>query len=143
MIIAELKRKVRELKQFENVIRAQNSINDSVPLVWGKFFDLRDGRKSVALYSLSKLASMNKDEYKSVINEYFARVYYEIYIHKGIIDATIYDPSLLEQLGLLPTADEADVKKRFRELAMKHHPDKGGDAEKFINLMNVYRELNG
>jgi len=143
LIIAELKRKVRELKQFENVIRAQNSINDSVPLVWGKFFDLRDGRKSVALYSLSKLASMNKDEYKSVINEYFARVYYEIYIHKGIIDATIYDPSLLEQLGLLPTADEADVKKRFRELAMKHHPDKGGDAEKFINLMNVYRELNG
>jgi len=143
MIAAELKRKVRKLKKFENTIRAQNCMSDAIALVWDRFFDLRDSgnSKSTALHTLSELAAMGRDEYKAVVDEFFARVYYEIYIHNGIIDAPIYDPSLLEQLGLPPIADEAAVKKRFRDLAKKHHPDTGGDAGEFIKLMSVYREL--
>jgi len=139
---AELKRKLRKLKQFENTLRVQNNIGCGVPLVWDKYFDLRETGKSNALYSLSKLAIMSKDEYKAVTEEFFARIYYEAYIHNGIIDAPIYDAALLEQIGLPSIADEAAVKKKFRELAMQHHPDKGGDPEKFIQLMKVYRELN-
>jgi hypothetical protein len=144
MITAELKRKVRKLKQFENAVRVQNGMGDGTLLVWDRFFDLRDGSnpKSTALHTLSKLAAMGKDEYKAVVDEFFARVYYEVYIHTGIIDAPIYDPSLLEQLGLPPIVDEAAVKKRFRDLAKEYHPDTGGDAEKFIKLMAVYRELS-
>jgi len=33
------------------------------------------------------------------------------------------------------------VKKRFRELAKIYHPDVGGDAVKFIELMTLYRRL--
>jgi len=161
MIIADLKRKIRRLKQFENTVREKNNINDGVPLVWDKFFDLRNagtgvGKGSlndkgsadserfggdIAMYSLSQIMDMNKDEYKAVIDEFFARVYYEVYIHNGLIDAPIYDPELLDRIGLSPLADEQSVKKRFRELAMKYHPDKGGDPTKFIELMSVYREL--
>ena len=141
MITSELKRKVRKLKQFENTVRAQNNMEAGVPLVWSKFFDLRETGKSNALYTLSKLSSMSKDEYKSVTEEFFARVYYEIYIHNGIIDAPIYDAKLLEQIGLPPIANEITVKKKFRELAMQHHPDKGGNAEEFINLMKTYNDL--
>jgi hypothetical protein len=143
MITTELKRKVRKLKKFENTVRVQNGMGDGVPLVWDRFFDLRDcdGRKSTALHTLSELAAMSRDEYKTVVDEFFARVYYEVYIHNGIIDAPIYDPSLLEKLGLPPIADEATVKKRFRELAKEYHPDTGGNAGKFIELMKVYREL--
>ena len=141
MVTADLKRKLRQLKQYENTLRAKNSMDDSIPLVWDKFFDLRDSGKSSALYTLSKLAAMDKNAYKSVIDEFFARIYYEVYVFKGIIDAPIYDPALLEQLGLPPIADETAVKKRFRDLAKEYHPDTGGDSVKFVKLMEIYREL--
>jgi len=141
MMNADLKRKIRKLKQFEAAVRAQNNMGDDISLVWDKFFDLRETGKNTAIYGISKLSTMSKDEYKAVIEEYFARVYYEVYIFSGIIDAPVYDTILLDKLGLPPVADEAVVKKRFRELAKEHHPDKGGDAGKFIELMNVYREL--
>jgi len=143
LINAELKHKVRKLKKFENTVRVQNGMGDGVPLVWNRFFNLRniDSPKSTALHSLSELAAMSRDEYKTVVDEFFARVYYEVYIHNGIIDAHIYDPSLLDKIGLPSIADEAAVKKRFRDLAKKHHPDTGGDAAEFIKLMKVYSEL--
>jgi len=149
MITAELKRKIRKLKQFENTVRVKNNMTDGVALVWDKFFSLReagnvggaDSAGSTAMYSLSQIMQMNKDEYKAVVDEFFARVYYEVYIHNGLIDAPIYDPGLLDRIGLSPVANEEAVKKRFRELAMKYHPDKGGDPAKFIELMSVYKEL--
>jgi len=141
MITAELKRKIRKLKQFEITIRAQNGIGESTPLVWDKFFDLRETGRSTAIYSLSELTVKNKNEYKTIVDEFFAHVYYEVYIYNGFIDAPIYDQSLLEQLGLPPIADQQAVKKKFRDLAKEFHPDKGGDPEKFISLMNIYKEL--
>lgn len=36
------------------------------------------------------------------------------------------------------TADEA--KKKFRRLAMKYHPDRGGDGEKFMQLKKQYED---
>ena len=143
MSLPELKRKIRKLKQFEKTIRIQNDMNTDVPFVWDKFFDQRDtsGGKAAgnnAIYSLSDLVIMDKDGYKKVVDDFFARLYYEVYIHNGIITAAIYDPELLVKLGLSPVADAAAVKKKFRELAKKYHPDTGGDHEKFIDLMNTY-----
>lgn len=44
----------------------------------------------------------------------------------------------LEELGLDPvTATEADVKLCIKKLAMKHHPDKGGNATKFHQVMDL------
>ena len=34
-------------------------------------------------------------------------------------------------LGVEKTASADEIKKSFRKLAMKMHPDKGGDVEKF------------
>ncbi len=56
---------------------------------------------------------------------------------------SIYDPAILSKLGLLFNADENDVKKKFRELAKKCHPDAGGDAAMFIELMDSYEKLMG
>ncbi len=40
------------------------------------------------------------------------------------------DGHLYKVLGLEKNATQSDIKKAFRVLAMKHHPDKGGDQEK-------------
>lgn len=37
-------------------------------------------------------------------------------------------------LGLSEDASEDDVKKAYRKLSLEHHPDRGGDKEKFIAI---------
>lgn len=45
-------------------------------------------------------------------------------------------------LGVPENASEEEIKKRFRELAKKYHPDMGGDAEKFKKILEAYRVLS-
>ena len=50
--------------------------------------------------------------------------------------------NLYERIGLTKEASEADIKKAYRKLALQHHPDKGGDAEKFKVLSEAYAVLS-
>ena len=140
---SNLKRRIRQLKKLEITIRFCGAANHGRQLVWDAFFDLNDTPRSEAKHSLSELAAMSKEEYKRVIDEYFAQVYYEFYKENGIADENLYDPSLLAQLGLPATSDDVAIKKRFRELAKKYHPDAGGSSGKFIELMETYKKLMG
>ncbi|HXK35035.1 MAG TPA: DnaJ C-terminal domain-containing protein [Candidatus Paceibacterota bacterium] len=45
-------------------------------------------------------------------------------------------------LGIGKTATKEEVKKAFRELAHKHHPDKGGDAARFKEASEAYQVLS-
>lgn len=48
-----------------------------------------------------------------------------------------------EILGVPENADEETIKRAFRELAKKYHPDRpGGDAEKFKKIVEAYRVLS-
>ncbi|HBL84949.1 MAG TPA: hypothetical protein DDZ99_08630 [Clostridiales bacterium] len=38
-------------------------------------------------------------------------------------------------------ATERDIKRRFHELEKQYHPDLGGNANKFIELLNTYKKL--
>jgi len=139
--LSELKRKIRKLKQAEKDIRFRGSINNNAPLIWDNFFDLSNASAESGKYTLEKLADMSSEEYDIAVDEFFARVYYVFYRENGIIDVELYDPSVLGLLGLPHDADESDVKRKFRELAKIHHPDAGGDAGKFVELMKAYRGL--
>ena len=44
-------------------------------------------------------------------------------------------------LGVKKNASEAEVKKAFKKLAMKHHPDRGGDEEKFKEINEAYERI--
>lgn len=54
-----------------------------------------------------------------------------------IADMEYYD--LLEVRG---DATELDLKKAYRRAAIKNHPDKGGDEEKFKIIGEAYRVLS-
>ena len=44
-------------------------------------------------------------------------------------------------LGVSRNADESEIKKQYRKLCLTHHPDKGGDEEKFKKIQKAYEVL--
>ena len=50
-------------------------------------------------------------------------------------------PTPYEILGVSPSASEDEIKKAFKKLAMIHHPDKGGDADKYRLVNLAYQVL--
>ena len=46
-----------------------------------------------------------------------------------------------ELLGVDKKATHAQIKKAYHKIALKEHPDKGGDAEKFKNITAAYEVL--
>lgn len=54
------------------------------------------------------------------------------------------NPALLEVLRLTPPVDEQTLKKTYRRLALRHHPDKtseGTPSERFIEITGAYEAL--
>lgn len=45
-------------------------------------------------------------------------------------------------LGVKRDATQDEIKKAFRKLAVKYHPDAGGDAEKFKDISEAYNTLS-
>lgn len=49
--------------------------------------------------------------------------------------------SYYNALGVARDATEAQIKKAYRKLALKHHPDRGGDPDKFKEISEAYETL--
>ena len=47
-----------------------------------------------------------------------------------------------QTLGIAKTATPDEIKKAYRKLASKHHPDKGGDTSTFQQIEEAYRILS-
>lgn len=50
------------------------------------------------------------------------------------------EPAWVKVLGVKPGASKEEIKSAYRKLAMKHHPDKGGDPVKFQRITQAYEE---
>jgi DnaJ-class molecular chaperone len=47
-----------------------------------------------------------------------------------------------QTLGVARTATDDEIKRAYRRLASKHHPDKGGDTQAFQKIEEAYRVLS-
>jgi len=145
----EVKRKLRKLKKLEIKIRTGYAYDDGesegkplkLNLVWDEFFNISGSSSSKGKYCLEAIASMGKDEFKNIISEFFFSVYYRYYTENRMMNFSMYDPDILRWMGLPPDSGLHDIKKKFRELAKKYHPDTGGDSSKFIELIENYKKL--
>jgi DnaJ family protein A protein 2 len=60
----------------------------------------------------------------------------------GARSANVDTTKLYETLGVEKSADSKEIKKAYRKLAIKHHPDKGGDEQKFKEVSAAYEILS-
>ena len=65
---------------------------------------------------------------------------YALYQHITMFDFD-HTKDFYKILGVEQNASEDDIKKTFRKAAMKHHPDKWWDAEKFKQINEAYQVL--
>jgi len=142
MEIEQLKRKLREMKKAEKRIRFNyDSPSTSKKYIWDDYFSTKEINKSTVKYPLCDLMKLSKEKLEEVFEEYFYSVYFQHCKENGLNFVDIYDVDVLSVLGLNPMASADDIKKRFRELAKKYHPDRGGDKDKMIELIEAYNKL--
>ena len=144
MDIDRLKRKLRGLKKVEKRIRFGYGDNAlSGEFVWDEYFSTKSGGDERVKYPLWLMSKLDRQKIKEIIEEYFYAVYFRKYKESGLEFSDIYDPNVLSAFGLAPGASIDDIKKKFRELAKKYHPDRGGDNGKMIEILDIYHKLLG
>ncbi len=142
MDVPKLKHKLRQLKKVEDKIRFEHvSDTASKKYVWDEYFSTKSINDLTVKYPICKLIDFDKQELKEVFEEYFYSVYFRKYKDMGLDFDEIQDPSVLNYFGLAPGASSDDIKKKFRELAKKYHPDCGGSNEKMIEVLDAYNRL--
>lgn len=131
----KIKRTIRNLKKEETRMICDLLKIDTVsfPLVWDQYFELKKPYKGKAKYTLDELIVMSKIEFEQVIDDYFNSIL-KLYKKEDFID-------LYPILNIPRNSDMETVKRRFRELAKKMHPDTGGSHEDFITLSQAYENF--
>lgn len=139
----QIKRKLRHLKKEEQRIRAKGVQVSEEQLVFGRFFDLKNTGGPKAGYNMDILLVMDHETRKSIFDDFFLEVYVTWLRDNHLSLESLYNPKILKRLGLPYDATEKDIKKRFRSLVKKAHPDGGGDTATFLWLKDQYDQLMG
>ena len=143
------------IKGFDNavnVIRMKwDAIDKKIPFgipekLWGYYFattiaKIREQMFPEEMDKRREMAAKRKEEWerRKAEREFWEREMYgdffgSFYEHLAalFLKNNIKPVDSFITLGLTEDASEEDVKKAYRKLSMEHHPDRGGNKEKFI-----------
>lgn len=73
----------------------------------------------------------------------YRKIYLEYREEVGATRRRVRPPQCFGQLGLPWPCTKDDVAKRWRELALKYHPDRGGSLKMFIETKTAYSAAMG
>lgn len=145
------------IRGFDNALRCirmkWDSISKKIPYgitdkLWNYFFatvvaPLREQmcpREMQRRHEIYEEKQRRYEERKKIEYDFFEEMYQAHMNYWKNLLAHIVIASMpmdsFEYLGLTIDATPDDIQKKFRELALKAHPDRGGSQEKFIELTN-------
>ena len=154
LTLLEVGNSFKNLKGFENAVRAIRMKWDGInkktagnlpDKLWNYFYAsvIAKMREELFPNEMEKLRR-EKEESKRRREEYRRWEEQELFggwnpfdyfsFLLGILKSQTIPTSSFEFLNLELNATQDDVKKRYRELAVVYHPDKGGNNDKFIEL---------
>ena len=136
----------RSIKEMENQIIFWDTVNiENACKIIYRFSNGREESFNHHLFlflnSLSSDKTINENEKMKRI-----KIISELLDYKSPSPfITSLDPESCTVLGVSRTADEQEIKRAFRKLASKYHPDKKGqhskDNNQFIIIRNAYEQL--
>ncbi|NLG37403.1 MAG: J domain-containing protein [Clostridiales bacterium] len=132
-----LRRRLRRMKRDESRLRFDDPARPAGESVWRRYFGDPSPR-----YGRDLLLSMDEGAFYLVERDFYAEVLTLYMRERGFLASAPGDPSALNALGLPPDADAEETRKRFRQLAHRFHPDHGGDADTFREILDAYRKLS-
>lgn len=132
-----LMRRLRRMKRDEIRLRFDDPVRPAGESVWSRYFGAPSPR-----YGRDLLLSMDEGAFGLVERDFYAEVLTLYLRERDFLACALGDPAALNLLGLPPDADAEEIKKRFRQLAHRFHPDHGGDADAFREILDAYRKLS-
>lgn len=80
--------------------------------------------------NVENLETTNEEDVEEMLNSFWKKFYSYNKISKA-----------LAILNLPESASESEIKSRFRELVLQHHPDRGGSAQEFNRIVQAMEFL--
>lgn len=159
MTLLEVGRATENIKGYENAVNAirmkWNGINNKIigqlpNKLWNYFYATVIAKMREQLFPTimaeRQKEKEEREQRKKEYNEFWKREfnpYYDFFsffnfssLLSLLIQTSIPTSSFIV-LGLKDSASIEDVKNRFRELSMKYHPDKGGNQDDFIKIVEA------
>lgn len=146
----------KNIKGFDNavnVIRMKwDSISKKIPYgipekLWGYYFattiaKIREHMFPKEMQKRREEAEKRRQEYirrkeerdywKDMQNEWYESLFFGLAME--FLKINRKPTQAFKELGLSDDASMEDVQKAYRKLSLEHHPDHGGDKEKFITI---------
>ena len=101
-------------------------------------------QEELMIRTISNHLGINANDFASMYARYAGRSYGGSYQSSGRQSRSTYHADPYKILGIAPTATDEEVKKAYRRLAMKYHPDKVAQTGEDIkaNAEAQFRQIN-